>query len=136
MLVSEVMTKNVVKVAPDLDLSTLRELFTKTGFHHLLVVDGETLVGVISDRDLLRTVSPFVGTLAERHQDRDTLYRKAHQLMSRALIVARPDDDVRTAAFFLVEKKISCLPVVSEDGKLEGIVTWRDLLRGIAVGRK
>ena len=135
MRVREVMSRRLVTVGIDDDLLAIGERFATTGFHHLLVVSGTKLLGVISDRDLLRTVSPFIGTLAERTQDRETLRRKAHQLMTRDPITVNPEDEVQTAAIFLVDKKISCLPVVSDEGELEGIVTWRDLLRAVAVGK-
>jgi acetoin utilization protein AcuB len=133
MLVRDIMSKNVVTVTPDTDLAAMREIFERTRFHHLLVVENGGLVGVISDRDLLRCQSPFVGTLAEREQDRQAERRRAHQLMTRNPIVAHPEDEVQTAAFFMVEKKISCLPVVDGETGLQGIVTWRDLLRAVAV---
>jgi acetoin utilization protein AcuB len=132
-LVRDIMSKHVVTVGLDEDLLAMRDIFTRTRFHHLLVVDEGILRGVISDRDLLRSTSPFLGTLSEREMDRASLHKRAHQMMTRHPIVAHPEDDVQTAAFFMVEKKISCLPVVTEDGKLAGIVTWRDLLRAVVV---
>ena len=133
MLVRDIMSKHVVTVSPDADLVVMRDIFTRTNFHHLLVVEEGRLLGVISDRDMLRSTSPFLDTLAEREQDRASLHKRAHQMMTRHPIVAHPDDEVQTAAFFMVEKKISCLPVVGADGKLAGIVTWRDLLRAVVV---
>jgi acetoin utilization protein AcuB len=129
MSVADVMSRHVVTVTPEQDIDAIRRLFDEHRFHHLLVVDGDRLVGVISDRDLLRATSPFIDTLAERPQDLATLRRRAHQIMSRRPIVARRDDSVAQAASAMLAHGVSCLPVVTCDGRVEGIVSWKDLMR-------
>jgi len=69
MLVSEVMTEDVVRIDMDTTMSEIRDRFELTRFRHAVVIEEGRVVGVISDRDLLRTVSPFVGKLAERRQE-------------------------------------------------------------------
>lgn len=141
--VTVVMSRDPVTVRMDDTLRHVQELFERHRFHHLPVVEGGQLVGVISDRDLLRNLSPFIGRAAERDRDLNTLNRRVHQIMSRALVVAHPDDDVRDAARMMLAERVSCLPVVesageSEEGavqtRLAGILTWRDLLRAAVDG--
>lgn len=124
-----IMSTRTVTVTMDDSLARARELFHEHHFHHLLVVQGKTLLGIISDRDLLKAVSPHVGTLSETDRDRATLNKRAHQIMSRKLITITADTTVEVAARLLLEHRVSCLPVVTANGALEGIVTWRDLLR-------
>jgi acetoin utilization protein AcuB len=129
----QIMSPQVVTVSMDDSLRVVRQLFEQHRFHHLLVVDGRRLVGVISDRDLLRHVSPFVGhDLAERTQDVATLNKRAHQIMTRAPIFARPDATLAQAIGLILEHRISCLPLVDEQSHPLGIVTWRDLLKALA----
>lgn len=123
------MSRRVVTITMDDSLAKARELFTELRFHHLLVVEQRRLVGIISDRDLLKAISPYVGTLSETDRDRATLNKRAHQIMSRNPITVRTDTTVEVAAQQLIEKKVSCLPVVTDGGKIEGILTWRDLLK-------
>lgn len=125
----QVMTRHVVTVAMDDDLKRVRELFHVHGFHHLLVLESHKLVGVLSDRDLLRHLSPFVGKpFSERAQDEATLHKRVHQIMTRRVVTAPRDMPLTAAARLMVDQHVSCLPVV--DGHLHpvGIVTWRDLL--------
>lgn len=124
-----IMSTRTVTVTMDDSLARARELFNEHHFHHLLVVQGVILLGIISDRDLLKAVSPHIGTLSETDRDRATLNKRAHQIMSRKLITVTADTTVEVAARLLLEHRVSCLPVVTTDGALEGIVTWRDLLR-------
>ena len=126
--VRTIMSTRTVTVTMDDSLARARELFNEHHFHHLLVVQGPTLLGIISDRDLLKAVSPNIGRLSETDRDRATLNKRAHQIMSRTLITVTADTTVEAAARLLLEHRVSCLPVVTTDRHLEGIITWRDLL--------
>lgn len=127
--VGSIMSKKVISITMDDSLAKARELFLEFHFHHLLVLESGRLVGVISDRDLLKTISPFIGSLSELDRDRATLNKRAHQVMSRNPITVEADETVEIAAQRLLKNRVSCLPVVTQDGKVSGIVSWRDLLK-------
>lgn len=131
MLVREIMTPRVVRIRPDDALATAAALFEQHRFHHLLVVDGGRLAGVLSDRDLLKNVSPFINKMAERPQDVQTLQRRVHQIMTRQPVTILVSDSIEAAGRRMLSCRVSCLPVVDENQRLRGIVTWRDLLRGL-----
>ena len=128
MTVSFVMTKKVFKVRMDDTIGTIHEILENANFHHLLVVEGNKLVGVISDRDVLKAVSPFIGTLSEHTHDLVTLNKKAHQIMNHKPITVFKYTSLQVAAGIMLDNNISCLPVVSSEGGIEGIVTWKDIL--------
>lgn len=129
MSVIRIMTKEVVTVGLDESLRTVHDIFQRENFHHLLVVEEEKLIGVISDRDLNRAISPFVGTLDEQARDLVTLNLKAQQIMSRDPIVVSPGDTIFKAIKIFNRNTISCIPVVDQDNKPVGIISWRDVLR-------
>lgn len=127
--VADFMTHEVVTVRMDDTVAKIREIFDESLFHHLVVVKNRKVVGVISDRDLLKNISPFIGNhWMERAQDTNTLRRRAHQIMHRPPVVTLESDSASDAATKLIQEKVTCLPVVDEDGRLIGIVTWRDLM--------
>lgn len=128
MTVESIMSKNVFKVRMDDTVGAIREIFDKVHFHHLLVVEGNKLVGVISDRDVLKAVSPFIGTLSEHNYDLVTLKKKAHQIMNHKPITAFKDMSLHVAAAIMLDNNISCLPVVSLEDEVEGVVTLKDIL--------
>ena len=128
MTASKVMTRKVVTVTMDASLGRIREVFEAHGFHHLVVVEHHKPVGVISDRDVLRELSPYIGKMSERNADVATLKRKAHQIMSRQVHTAQVDSDVCDLIRMMLGEKIGCVPIVGGKGELEGIVTWRDIL--------
>lgn len=127
MTIADIMSRDPECVALDTSLMEIRQLLHQRGFHHLLVLDGDSLVGVISDRDVLSTVSPFLDTRSETPRDVRTLAKQAGDLMRSDPITIAPDAAIRDAAKLLLDNSISCLPVV-DDGDLVGIVTTRDLL--------
>ncbi len=129
MRVASIMTEKVLKVRMDDSIGTMREILENIEFHHLLVVEDRKPVGIISDRDILRVISPFLDTLSEHERDLSILNKKVHQIMTRTLITVDKDTSIETASSLLLENNISCLPVISPNGEIDGIVTWKDILR-------
>lgn len=128
MPIADIMTRKLITVSPELSIGELQPMFKQFHIHHLLVVEDRRLVGVISDRDVLRNVSPFVHTSAEEKKDSFTLTRKAHQIMSTKLVTVESKMGIRDACDQLLKGGVSLLPVV-DHGKLVGVVSWKDILR-------
>ena len=128
--VRDLMTTRVMTIGMDDSLRTARQMFREHKFHHLVVVEGGKPVGVISDRDLLKHISPFVNIrLGEHPRDLATLNKRIHQMMTRELVSIRADRPAAEAARLMIDRGISCLPVIDEQQTLLGIVTTRDMLR-------
>ena len=87
------------------------------------------LLGIISDRDVFKEISPSINTLAEDARALETLKKKAHQIMSRNPITVDKDVQIEDAVHILLENDISCLPVISATRDIEGILTWKDILK-------
>jgi acetoin utilization protein AcuB len=128
MNVNEIMTAKVITIGMDDTLGQIQKLFGKHKFHHVLIVEDAELIGVISDRDILKEISPYINTLSEDSRARKTLTKKAHQIMARNPITVEPDILVEDAASIMLTKNISCLPVVSSSGKIKGILSLKDIL--------
>jgi len=128
------MTKNIITVDMDDTLGHIQKIFSHHRFHHLLVVSGERLMGVISDRDLLKSISPYVDTMSETTRDVATLQKRAHQVMSRKPVWISQDSSLKDAAETLLGNNISCLPVMDEDEAVVGVLTWKDLLKALVKG--
>lgn len=129
MKLDSIMTKKVVTVEMDDTVALLREILHHVRFHHLPVIEDDELRGIISDRDILMVLSPFINTLSEQKRDLMTLEKRAHQIMTRKPITITKEASCEEATRLMLHEGISCLPVVSSGGRIEGIVTWRDLLR-------
>ena len=136
MEVRAIMTTRVVSVEMDDRLDVVKQIFDSLNFHHLLVLgDDKTLCGVVSDRDLLKALSPYIGSAAETGRDVATLNRRVHQIMSRKVITLHPQDSVADAVRLFLENRISCIPIVDDGFKAVGIVSWRDVLKSLSAAR-
>jgi acetoin utilization protein AcuB len=135
MVLSNIMTARIVTVEMDDRLEVVKEIFDTMKFHHLLVVDEhKKLSGIVSDRDLLKALSPYVGSAAETARDLATLNKRVHQIMTRHPITLRPQSEVAEAARVLLAHRISCIPVVDDERNPVGIVSWRDVLKSLVNG--
>jgi CBS domain-containing protein len=118
MKTSSTMTRDVVMVSPDATLDTAQRLMDGWRIRHLPVVEGNELVGILSDRDVLRCAG------GARARCRDA--------MTAAPLTCRPSTDVARVAAMMIEQKIDSVPVVDEAGALIGLVTSSDLLELLA----
>ena len=126
------LTHKLVTVEMDDTLATVKAIFDQYKFHHVLVVSEGKLKGVISDRDLLRSISYKVHTVAATNKDRATLGKKAHQIMTRELITLHEDAHLKQAVEVFDQNKISCIPILNDDNKPTGILSWRDIIRALS----
>lgn len=122
MRIGDIMTKSVRAIGPATDAEAAWRQMQAARIHHLAVMEGGRLVGVLSERDLGGA--------------RGAAARKGHtagDLMSEHAVVAAPTTTLRQAANLLRGRAIGCLPVV-EKAKVVGILTTTDLLELIGRG--
>jgi acetoin utilization protein AcuB len=128
--VGSIMTARIVTVEMDDRLEVVKQIFDALNFHHLLVVDErKKLTGIVSDRDLLKALSPHIGSAAETARDAATLNKRVHQIMSRKLLTLHPRAAVADAVQLFLDHRISCIPIVNDEFKPVGILSWRDVMK-------
>jgi len=130
-LVRDVMQKGVVTISVNERLSTVEDIMTLGHLRHMPVVQAGQLVGVVSERDLLRaSLSNLSG---HRDEERRAFLHVVEiaQVMSTPPVVVGPDVTIGEAAHVMAERKIGCLPVVEGDVLL-GMVTETGVLQLVA----
>ena len=116
MMIRNIMTPGPVTVHPGVSLETARQLMERGQFRSLPVTDdSETLVGIITSRDILR----YAHSLETVRVD---------EAMTRDPKTIGPDASVEEAAIIILEYKFGGLPVL-DSGRPIGIVTTTDILR-------
>ena len=120
MKVSEIMTAGVQTVKPGTPAAHARDRMRKHHIHHLLVQEGDELVGLLSARDLARGARRT--TAAKRMVVAD--------LMTPRLVMVTPGTSVHRAADLMRGRSIGSLIVVDR-GRAVGILTVSDLLERI-----
>jgi CBS domain-containing protein len=122
--ISNIMSKDLVTAHVGQKLSELRILFSEGNFHHLPVVSGENLVGLITSSDILRA------SFGNNEQEVDSTLDHTAQLeniMQKKPLTISMNSTVRDAAEKLATGSFHCLPVVDGE-KLVGLVTSTDLI--------
>jgi CBS domain-containing protein len=133
LLVRDIMQHKIVTVSAGDRLSTVEDIMTLGGVRHMPVVSAGELVGVVSERDLLRASLSSLSEDYASDQRRAFLHAvEIASVMSSPPITIGPESEIRDAARTMAERKIGCLPVVEPPRKLIGLVTETDLLRYFA----
>ena len=129
--VRDIMPKKLVTISESDTLSTVEDIMTLGHVRHMPVVRAGTLVGVVSERDLLR--ASLSNLSDQRTEERRAFLHvvEIERVMSSPPIVVSPDASVADAARIMADRKIGCLPVVKGD-QLEGMLTETDILQFIA----
>ena len=126
--VAGIMSREIVALSPNDTLDHGQDLMSLGRVRHIPVVDGEHLVGVLSHRDLL--AASLTRALDFDKGSRRSFLRsvKIDEVMTRDVVTIGPDTTLGDAASILVGRQIGCLPVLSADGTLVGLVTETDLI--------
>ncbi len=119
--VKDLMTKDVVTIEADKTVVEAAALMSEKDIGDLVVMDGSTPVGIVTERDLVRRV------LAERKP----VSTKVSKIMTTPLKVIDPDAPIKEAARRMVNKKIRRLPVI-KNNKLVGILTAADFAKHLS----
>jgi len=130
------MSRDLITLELDDDLSKAKAIFDTTKIHHILITDNGQLVGIITDRDVYKHLSPTIGTSKETPKDTFLLQKKVHLIMSRELTTVKEETTLNESVVLLHDKHVSCLPVVNDKDHPVGIITWRDILKVIALRYK
>jgi CBS domain-containing protein len=144
--VKEVMTKKLITVTPDTPVREIAELMLKHKIGGVPVVEGEKLVGIITEEDLimknvklhfptyiqLLDAVIYLESLKKYEEElRKAVGAIARDVMTKDPITISPEATLEEAATLMVERGISRLPVVEND-RLVGIITKRDVLKAIS----
>ena len=126
--ISDIMTKKVVTLNNADSLETAELLFKKHHIRHIPVVEGESIIGMLSYSDLLRI--SFADAIDEDEETVDTIVYNMftiEQVMAKNLVSVSSSDTVKHVAEILSKKEFHAIPVV-EGTRLVGIVTTTDLI--------
>ncbi|HNL38179.1 MAG: CBS domain-containing protein [Saprospiraceae bacterium] len=117
--VRAVMTSNVITLTPENTLGDARRIMLEKHIHHLPVLEGKKLVGLISSWDIFR-----LGKSAEEYDKIPVT-----ELMVRKIAALDPDQHLGAVAEVLKEHLFHAVPIVNDEHELVGIITSTDLIR-------
>jgi CBS domain-containing protein len=113
-------------IAPDATVYDAIALMAEKEVGALLVLNGDRLAGIVSERDYARKV------ILQDRSSRDTL---VSTIMTKDVVSVRPDQSIETCMAVMTEKHIRHLPVM-QDGTVVGILSIGDLVKFIIADRE
>jgi len=127
---SEVMVREVVSLQINDRTSLVDTLMKFNPIHHIPVVEGTVLKGLISQGDLYRNMlsTYYYDSEREQHSFLDN-FMELPNIMTRDPISMTPDNTVGEALDTMLEYKLGCIPIVDSSNELVGIITSTDMLR-------
>ena len=114
-----IMTRDLITLGPNDTLGQAREIFLNKHIHHLPIVEGRKLVGLVTSWDIFKT-----GKSVEEYSN-----MKVSEIMTRRIATLEPDDHIGAAAEVLMAHLFHAVPIVNSDHDLVGIITSYDLLK-------
>ncbi len=127
--IEKVLTRDVITTHTGQSVSDVRRLFAKHGFHHVPVVSGKKLIGLISASDILGISVEGISS-DERSMDAYLDHQfSVEGLMSKELRTLPQKSTIAEAAEVLSDGSVHAVPIVGEDDELVGLVTSTDLIR-------
>lgn len=144
MRVRDVMTHEVWTVTPSMTIQEVLELWNKHQVSGFPVIDGDRVVGIVTEGDLIfrdRPLKPpaylflLDGLIQLDNREhvieeiKKTVGARVRDVMSHPVVTVSPDADIAEAASLMADRGFNRLPVVDATGKLVGIISRADIVR-------
>ena len=126
--VTEIMMGSPVTLKPEDSLDLANDVISLGRIRHIPVVDAGRLVGLLSERDLMGAAASHVFGLKQKSKSALLKSVLIRDVMKKRVVTVTPETSIKDAAHLMADKKIGCVPVVS-DGAIVGLVTTTDILR-------
>ena len=131
MLVRKWMSPDPLTIQAFASISEAVHTMKENDIRHLPVLDGDRLVGIVSDRDL-KEFTPSKATALDVYELHYLLSKaKVADAMRRDPLRVSPEDTIEKAALLMHDSRVGCLPVVEAGGKIVGILTHEDVFEAL-----
>jgi CBS domain-containing protein len=127
-LVRDIMMSSPVTLKSDDTLDLASDIISLGRFRHVPVVENGKLIGIISERDLMGAAAVRIFGLKQKSKSALLKSVLIKDIMKKRVVTVEPDTPIKDAAHLMADKKIGCVPVLSE-GALVGLVTTTGVLR-------
>jgi CBS domain-containing protein len=136
-MIEEVMNNFPVLVDQDTSIIEVFKIFRQKKVSHLLLVEGSTLVGVLSKEDLLnQMVELAADTTGKNYNEIILKSTMVKRIMSTNLVVARTGELLLEVVRRMLDAKVHCIPIINDLNEPIGILNPIDLLSALAADKK
>lgn len=131
MNVRHFMTRNVITVTEETRVTDAVDLMEKNHFHRLPVVKDDRYIGIVTDKEISENSPSSVTSLSIFEMNYLFDKMTVGEIMTRQEVTVRADTLLEEAATLMVNENLTVLPVLNEDNRLAGIVTYKDIFKAL-----
>lgn len=117
--ISSIMSKNLITITPDSTIRDAFDLLRAKKIHHLPVVEGSKLVGILTTQDIFK----------QETNPEDYAKIKVTDLMTTKIAAMAPNDKIGSLVLVLVENLFHAVPIIDAERNAIGIVTTLDVMK-------
>lgn len=131
MFIDKSMTQKVITIETDTTIFEAKEKMEKNNIRHLPVVEKDnTLVGIITDRDIRSAMPSIMVIDQESAKEKERIFKlQVKDIMTRNPVTISPTNTLEDALLMIQKMRVGAFPVVDPQGKLKGIISIHDLIR-------
>ena len=129
---ADIMTTELSTVDSSATLRDVAQLMKREDIGNVLVMEGETLRGIVTDRDIREALPSKVSSLSPWEATTRLAAVSVQDVMRRSVLTTTADADARDAAHTLLHHRVGALPVIDDAGTVIGLLTVSDVLRDYA----
>lgn len=142
---NDIMTKKLITISPDENLSCAANLMIKHRIHRILVKSDDDIIGILSATDITREIGKTAKTTPDSFYSKYDKYfeivkskhepyfgignKKIYEIMTQGVFTIPMDSNVREVAKVISDKKIHRILVMNTDGEVLGIISTMDILK-------
>ncbi len=130
--ISEIMTRDVITVTPEDNMSSVDAIFKKHNIHHIPVVDKNSkVVGLISSTDYNKLLNTFTFFKNKKSEDYNKAVMRSllvEDVMTKQVATLQESHSIMVAVGIFNENLFHAIPVIDDEQKLIGIITTFDLI--------
>ena len=129
--VADIMTTNIVSLEPENSLQDAHNITRDKGIRHLPVLDPQTekFVALVTQKKMIAKVIGLLSLYGEKALSRREAQVNIMDIAETDCQTINKNEPLEDVARFFLENKHGCLPVVDDNGRLEGVITSSDFVR-------
>jgi acetoin utilization protein AcuB len=126
LIIQDILVPGLTTISHNASMLEAQKLMEEKKFRHLPVSDGDTLVGILSDRDI------YFAAVQSANGDQEIghihPHKLVHDFMSSPVLKAKSTDAIERVVRDMLDERVSCFVIEDQDGKDIGIITVEDVL--------
>jgi CBS domain-containing protein len=123
------MTRAVTTVTREVDMRELAALFEQHDFNSFPVVEGDSVLGIVTKFDFLRAFAFTTGQMVPHYDD--LMRRPVREIMTEAVVHVEPSTPLTRVLQLMVGIKARSLPVITQERRLAGMISREDIMRAL-----